>query len=184
MGDIFDQLAAGAKPASNTSPTAAPAPKAATPPAASTAPPAASSTGDMFDQLAAGVHPSQVQQVDKSSATGSPQLDVSNSPDPLAGRYQAYSELGEGAIKGAKETARTVGGWLGEAFGSPNVKPEDQPLAPFKNQDLEAKTPTESMGKGMESVAEFVLGDEALKGLTLMERAKHLGDVAKVLDKS
>src|SRR6266566_865622 len=74
---------------------------------------------------------------DVSTIGGPPQLDISKSPDPLAGRYQAYSELGRGAIKGAKETARTVGGWLGEAFGSPNVKPEDQPLAPFKNQDLE-----------------------------------------------
>jgi len=118
------------------------------------------------------------------SAAGVPQLDVSKSPDPLAGRYQAYSELGRGAIKGAKETARTVGGWLGEAFGSPNVKPEDQPLASFKNQDLESKTPTESLGKGMESVAEFVLGDEALKGLSLLEKAKHLGDVGKIIEKS
>src|ERR1041384_1563134 len=62
MPDIFDQLAAGQQPASNTSATTAPTQTAATSPANSAAP-----TGDVFDQLAAGKHPSQTQQSDQSS---------------------------------------------------------------------------------------------------------------------
>jgi hypothetical protein len=179
MADIFDQLAAGSQPASTPPATAAPAQTAATPPAASTATPAPSPAGDVFDQLAAGAHPLQMQL---------------NPPAKDLGPYQGDYELGQGVIKGAKETAQgTVKAvnWLADRaqdaayalhLKGPGYEPEWK--VPFQGQDLEAKTPLEMVGKGGESVAEFVLGDEALKGLSLAEKAKHLETVAKILDKS
>jgi hypothetical protein len=106
---------------------------------------------------------------------------------PDLGRFQGYSELGQGFIKGAKETARTVVGaadtaanWINRKLGTSELHAP----TPFEGQDLEGKTPLESIGKGAESVTEFLLGDEALKGMTLVEQAKHLGDAGRLLEKS
>src|SRR6266446_9640472 len=108
-------------------------------------------------------------------------------PEGMAGRFGAYNELGQGVIKGAKETARTVVGaadsaanWINQKLGTS----EAHVSTPFQGQDLESKTPLESLGKGAESLTEFLLGDEALKGLSLVEQAKHLGDAGKLLEKS
>ena len=108
-------------------------------------------------------------------------------PEGMAARFGAYNELGQGVIKGAKETvqgvvgaADTAANWINRKLGTSELHAP----TPFEGQDLEAKTPTESLGKGMEGLAEFVLGDEALKGLSLVEKAKHLGDAGKLLEKS
>jgi len=107
--------------------------------------------------------------------------------DLLAGNPQASPEVGEGFIKGAKETARTVVGaadsaanWINRKLGTSELH---VPI-PFEGQDLEGKTPLESVGKGAESLTEFLLGDEALKSLSLVEQAKHLGDAGRLLQKS
>src|ERR1700726_1439581 len=127
------------------------------------------------------------------SSDGSPHLSDLIAPKsqtvqpPDAGRFQGYSELGQGFIKGAKETARTLVGaadtaanWINRKLGTSELH---API-PFQGQDLEGKTPLESVGKGAESLTEFLLGDAALKGMTLVEQAKHLGDAGKLLEKS
>jgi hypothetical protein len=108
-------------------------------------------------------------------------------PEGMAGRFGAYSQLGEGAIKGAKETAQTLVGaadtaanWINQKLGTSELHAP----TPFQGQDLESRTPLESVGKGAEGLTEFLLGDEALKGLSLVEKAKHLGDAGKLLEKS
>jgi hypothetical protein len=108
-------------------------------------------------------------------------------PEGMAGRFGAYSQLGEGAIKGAKETAQTLVGaadtaanWINRKLGTSELHAP----VPFEGQDLESKTPLESVGKGAEGLTEFLLGDEALKGLSLVEKAKHLGDAGRLLEKS
>jgi hypothetical protein len=108
-------------------------------------------------------------------------------PEGMAGRFGAYSQLGEGVIKGAKETvqgvvgaADTAANWINRKLGTSELHAP----VPFEGQDLEGKTPLESLGKGAEGLTEFLLGDEALKGLSLVEKAKHLGDAGKLLEKS
>jgi hypothetical protein len=136
--------------------------------------------------------------VPKSPVAGSQSIDLSDSlvpkdsaqsaqPEGMAGRFGAYNELGQGVIKGAKETARTVVGaadsaanWINRKLGTS----EAHVSIPFQGQDLEGKTPLESVGKGAESLTEFLLGDEALKSLSLVEQAKHLGDAGRILEKS
>ncbi len=114
-----------------------------------------------------------VQNVNTSPATPAPDL----------GRFQGVSELGTGVLKGAKETLRTLGGWAGEAFGSPNVKPEDQPLQPFKGEDLGAKTPLEVGGKGVEEVGEWMAGDAALEGVARLAKiAKNAPHLIEIID--
>jgi len=104
-----------------------------------------------------------------------------------SGRFNAYAELGEGAIKGFKETTRgtveladKAANWINRKLGTSELHAP----VPFQGQDLEGKTPTESLSKGAEGMAEFLLGDEALKGMTLVEQAKHLGDAGRILEKS
>jgi hypothetical protein len=116
-----------------------------------------------------------------------PKDSTQSTQQPDLGRFQGYSELGQGFIKGAKETARTVVGaadtaanWINQKLGTSELHAP----TPFEGQDLEGKTPLESVGKGAESLTEFLLGDEALKGLTLVEQAKHLGDAGRILEKS
>src|ERR1700687_6502686 len=104
------------------------------------------------------------------------------------GRFQGAYELGQGAIKGAKETAQTAGkpwNWAADKIADSVGAPHDKPFAvPFQGEDTEPKTPLQMVGKGGESVPEFVLGDEALKGLSLAEKANHLLGVSKVLESS
>src|SRR6266852_6957081 len=68
-------------------------------------------------------------------------------PEGMAGRFGAYSQFGEGAIKGAKETAQTLVGaadtaanWINRKLGTSELH---API-PFEGQDLEGKTPLES----------------------------------------
>jgi hypothetical protein len=83
-----------------------------------------------------------------------------------------------GAVKGAGQTVNTVSKGLSKIVPS-IVRPQDvQALT-----DMETPTNTaQKTGAGIEGIGEFFLGDEALKGLSLAERAGLLSKVAKLAD--
>jgi hypothetical protein len=91
------------------------------------------------------------------------------------------SGVGLGAVKGGLETAHTVGRVANAATGD---SISALPTSFQEPKSLEAANTSEKIGKVGENVFEFLVGDEALKGLSLAEKAKHLAGVAKVLETS
>src|SRR5215475_8989320 len=114
---------------------------------------------------------------------------AANNPNSYgSGRFNAYAQLGEGVIKGAKETARGVTSLWNKAADTVadtvGVQ-RDKPIpVPFQNEDLEGKTPLETAGKAGESILEFVSGDEALKGASLAEKFGAAQKIAKLAETS
>jgi hypothetical protein len=90
--------------------------------------------------------------------------------------------IGEGAldtIHGTGELIRKGGNFIHAGLGDTVVPPVGQAAL---NQIATASDTTQKVGKGLESAAEFFLGDEALKGLSLAERAGLLSKVAKMAE--
>jgi hypothetical protein len=86
------------------------------------------------------------------------------------------ADVGVGFGKGALDTVNTVSGLLNKI---PGVGETLAPSAGIKASENTAQSTNtaQSVGKGAEGIAEFFLGDEALKGLSL---AKRLGLAQKV----
>src|SRR5712671_6304690 len=75
------------------------------------------------------------------------QIGPPNQPEGMAGRFGAYSQLGEGVLKGGKETAQGVASainWTSDKVTDALGMQREKPWQPFQNQDLEGKTPLES----------------------------------------
>ena len=81
-----------------------------------------------------------------------------------------------GALKGVGETAHTIGRLINAATGD-NVS--WLPASLDEPKELESSNVGQSMGKIGESIAEFALGDEALKGMSIMEK---LGMAQKITE--
>lgn len=77
------------------------------------------------------------------------------------------SGVGAGVLKSGLQTANTAVNPVG-----------DQP------KSLELQGGQEKLGAGLENIAEFVAGDEALKGLSLGDRLLQSGKIAKAVEKS
>lgn len=100
------------------------------------------------------------------------------------------ADMGQGFINASKDTARgTVSNlnkasdWIADKLGVQHDKPWS---VPFENQNLESQNAGQTIGKFGEGFAEFVLGDEALKGLSYAEKlgiANKLEDLAKTSPK-
>ncbi|HEV8492659.1 MAG TPA: hypothetical protein VGR76_10315, partial [Candidatus Angelobacter sp.] len=96
-----------------------------------------------------------------------------------ASEPSTLSSFGTGVAKGAAETVHTVGSFLHNNLGIPmpdeilNPTPEEKGTGAF-----DSKNKAELAGKIGEGVGEFVLGDQAIKGLGLAER---LGIAQKVM---
>lgn len=153
MADVFDQLAGKSSSA---------VPPAASPTSAGQAPttPAPQQGGDIFDQLAAGkdvsgnqAQPSSPEEVGTMWITG--------------GLGTMANPLTVGAIKGLGETAHTIGRVINAATGD-NIK--WLPTSLEEPKELGSANGGEIAGKIGESIAEFALGDEALKGLSIAEK--------------
>src|SRR5947209_20286280 len=103
--------------------------------------------------------------VPKSSVATGQNIDLSDSlvpkdsaqstQQPDAGRFQGYSELGQGFIKGGKESIQTLVGaadsaanWINQKLGTS----EAHVSSPFQGQDLESKPQLESLGKEAQSL--------------------------------
>lgn len=109
-------------------------------------------------------------------------------PNDQAGQ-QAWGDVGSGIFKGLGETAQglyNAADWTANAInrtlGTSEYHPQAElnPAAPppsFEQvqraklnniYNLQSKNPAQSIGKGLETVGEFALGDEALSGLAKM----------------
>jgi hypothetical protein len=164
MGDIFDQLAAN--PQTNTMP-----PPVA--PASTPGPQPQSGGKDIFDHLYAGTYQERQTAAQPQQSTGN---EIAQGFGGAAAETLARAgELGS-KIPLVKEAASKVGDILGLPKFSPNA-----PSNPYKTVEAEGKQAQEgtagAIGGGLEGIAEFVMGDEALKGLSI---AKKLGIAQKV----
>jgi len=84
-----------------------------------------------------------------------------------------------GGVKGAAETAHTVGR-VANAVTGDNVP--GLPTSLQQPEGLQAANTSESIGKGAEGVLEFIAGDQALKGLTWAQKFQKLGKIAELLE--
>ena len=159
MGNIFDDVAAQpAQPQPTTAPTAAPA-----------------ASGNIFDSVAA----EQSQKTTTSSA-GSSSLSDAGVVSAVLGSER--DPLKAGFEKDLAEAGHTVGALAGKVM--PNSWRDALGLpSSFTQPDyLRSTSGAETAGKVGEGIAEFVMGDEALKGLQITERlglAQKMSQMAK-----
>lgn len=166
MGDIFDQVNPQNPPNQNPQ---QPNPVQSTQPVNAGA-------GDIFDQ----VNPPNGQQpTQPNPSSQSPQSQPSTptemSPVDVAIRSLGPGSVAQGFAKGTLETGHTIGRLINKATGD---KIQWLPTS-VKDDKLEAHGAGETIGKMGEGLAEFVLGDEALKGMSIAEK---LGIAQKVTD--
>lgn len=98
-----------------------------------------------------------------------------------AQRVQNLRDVGTGIAQGAGQTVNRVSKALNK------IPLVGEYLAPKSGinaaeQMTTTKNTAQEVGSGVEGLAEFVLGDEAVKGLSLAERAGLLQKVAKVAE--
>lgn len=92
-----------------------------------------------------------------------------------ASQPSTLSSAAMGVGKGFGDTVHTVGSYLHDKLG---ISMPDEILHPELAGGLDAKNTAEKVGKFGEAIGEFVLGDEAIKGLGLAER---MGIAQKVM---
>jgi hypothetical protein len=111
--------------------------------------------------------------------------DPQSQPDPslLSRAGSAAIDVGEGFAKGAVQTVNTVSGLLNKIPGvgeylapSEGVQAADQWATPTNT--------AQKVGVGAESLAEMLLGDESLKGLSLGEKLLNISKVADTYEKA
>jgi hypothetical protein len=102
------------------------------------------------------------------------------------------SKIGSGAsnlLQGAGAGAISTVAGLGKLITDPIVKHIASPEAmQASDQNLKKLTavenPTQMVGYGGENLMEFLMGDEALKGMSFAEKALQVGNISKILEKS
>lgn len=104
----------------------------------------------------------------------------------------ANSELGShldanaavGFVKGGEETAHSVGHVLSRLaeVSSMHKAPDAFNIGSKEPDYLQSSNTEQSVGKGTEAIAEFVLGDESLKGLSLAEKLGVGQKIAKLAE--
>ena len=155
-GNVFDQLAAQPQSQPN---AVAPA-----------APPSSAGTGNVFDQLAAQNKPATT------DASAQP-LTTSQIISAVAG-----DPIHAGLEKGLGETVHTLGAAAGKLLPDTLRDKLHLPSSFTEPDYLRSENAAETAGKVGESIAEFALGDAALKGLTVSEKlglASKLASMAK-----
>jgi hypothetical protein len=125
-------------------------------------------------QFTASTHTDQSNATTSAATTGQPESTLSK-----AGTMA--EDVGAGFVKGAGQTANTVSSVLNK------IPVVGKYLAPTEgiNAATEMETPTntaQKVGVGAEGIAEFFLGDEALKGLSIAERLGMASKVAKLAE--
>lgn len=149
--------------------------------------------GDIFDQLAtnpgSGVTPPPM-------AAPKPQGGGDIFDSMASGTYQhpldkevvqpyvsPYTDIAKGVGEGALDTVNTVSSLINK------IPVVGETLAPKQGIQAaesmaEAKSPAEKLGKFTEGIAEFILGDEALKSLSVAKRLGIAKSVAELAEKS
>ena len=100
-----------------------------------------------------------------------------------AGLAQYAGNVGVGAAKGLESTAEGIGSLIHKIPGIGDKIVPGEGLTAMQKQS----TPEGSdqwVGYGGENLAEFMLGDEALKGLSMADKFKQISDVMGILEKS
>jgi hypothetical protein len=168
MGDIFDQLASGQRPAQAT-------------PSQSTSPtPVANTGGDIFDQLASGQNSTSSAQ---SPAPSSDELRFNPNDNLLTTAGKAVSGAFEGIGEGVFGTAAGASDILDRVTG---MKPGavNRGLHNLAGDNNTEHGGAQSVGLGAEYLGEYLLGDAALKALPLSERLLKAGRMAKIVEES
>jgi len=137
------------------------------------APATPQATGDVFDRL------SQPQQEPGQELTPGEMLST-GAGIGIPGVVQGGAHLA-GAVKGVGETAHTIGRVLNKLTGD-NIS--WLPTSLQQPKALESSNEGETAGKIGEGIAEFALGDEALKGLSIMEKLGVAQKISKLAEES
>lgn len=146
--------------------------------------------GDIFDQVAgsapqASAVPSALQaNQDPTTLSGGLHNIAAGLNSVSTGVVHGVLDTVGGGLHVADKVANAARGLVGAAPIQDNltnaIDREKQKLAP-----LEQVNPTASaVGKGGESLVEFLMGDEALKGMGFADRLTHAAKTAKILEKS
>jgi hypothetical protein len=101
--------------------------------------------------------------------------------------HGSFSQAGIGLLKGAGQTLSTAA-QAGQDMATLGldrlVKPQAMKDAESQiDESLKPSNPDQQAGANMESVIEFALGDEALKGLSLAQRLAQSSKIASVMEK-
>lgn len=145
--------------------------------APSAAPPAPAATGGGaidFTDLGA----KQVVPVPESGQPANNDQSVFNN-DPVTGKK--ILDVGKGIAKGVGQTASTVMSMI------PGVSDYMKPAIDDANKPggaLDVQGPDQKIGAGLEAAAEFMLGDEALKDLSLADKIPLIGKAMKSLEEA
>lgn len=101
----------------------------------------------------------------------------------LAPAAQVGSDVLQGAGAGALQTASTIGKTITDPILKHEVSPEAMQQSDANIKKLTAtENPSQMVGAGIEGIGEFLVADEALKGLSLAQRlgiAKHVAELAE-----
>jgi hypothetical protein len=160
--NIFQQVAQDE--AAKVAPQAAPSAANAVP----------TSGGNIFDQVA------QEQMTDQKSTTAQPLTNDQNISSAI--NIAAGNDINSGMLKGVGETAHTIGAAAGYLMPKGLRDRLALPTSFTEPGYLKSENGAETAGKVGESIAEFALGDEALKGLQMSEKlgiAQKLASMAK-----
>jgi len=129
-------------------------------------------------------------------------LDQSTSGQPAAPQAPFLERMGQGIASGAAETVAGLGKIgshipgtsyvsekLGDALGLPKLGPDQNPYDTVEksvqhNKEQATNNTAGRIGYGGETLTEFLLGDEALKGLSLADKLKAASGVAQMFEKS
>ena len=118
-------------------------------------------------------------EIDSSDSDGSTPSDPPT-PPPAQPGTQGYGLL-TGAAQAVGDTVNTVSKLINKI---PGIGETLAPSAGIKAADtMETPTTTpEKIGYGLENIGEFMLGDEALKGLSLGDKLLESGKIAKAIE--
>jgi hypothetical protein len=104
-------------------------------------------------------------------------MDTGIGPSPAQALFGQVKDLGVGAAKGLESTIEGGGHLIRSALGMPQVNDLNRP-------ELQPQNTGEKIGYGGETLTEFVLGDEALKGLSQSEKLLQAAKTMKILENS
>lgn len=144
--------------------------------------------GDVFDQISGGT-PAP----DTSNTAQSEAVPDSLHIDPNASTGKGVLGTIEGNALNAAKGVNAIGAGIGEGVldtlnGGANLLHIPHATLQARANELEQQNrenPTlNTIGNGAESVAEFLMGDEALKGLALSDRLLKTSRIAKLLESS
>lgn len=124
----------------------------------------------------------------QSSSGQTPEQQPAPGSTPVEQLYSQEDQAIKGFGKGLEDTTAGVGSLIrkGLSMVSPSLAEKVIPAQGLSTERDQAVPhgAYEKLGYGGEGLAEFLLGDEALKGLSLADKLKHVSSVAKIFESS